>query len=117
MTGTPAAAAMRCPHTVELYDFGVSDDGAFYYVMELLDGLDAETLVEQNGPQPAERVVYLWRQVCHSLGEAHQLGLIHRDVKPANVSVCCYGRELESGRGSAGRPNPGQATPRAPCRP
>jgi serine/threonine-protein kinase len=90
-----ATAAMRCPHTVELYDFGVSDDGAFYYVMELLDGLDAETLVEQNGPQPAERVVYLWRQVCHSLGEAHQLGLIHRDVKPANVSVCCYGRELD----------------------
>jgi serine/threonine-protein kinase len=90
-----ATAAMRCPHTVELYDFGVSDDGAFYYVMELLDGLDAETLVEQSGPLPAERVVYLWRQVCHSLGEAHQLGLIHRDVKPANVFVCCYGRELD----------------------
>jgi serine/threonine-protein kinase len=90
-----ATAAMRCPHTVELYDFGVSDDGAFYYVMELLDGLDADTLVEQYGPQPAERVVHLWRQVCHSLGEAHQLGLIHRDVKPANVAVCCYGRELD----------------------
>jgi serine/threonine-protein kinase len=90
-----ATAAMRCPHTVELYDFGVADDGAFYYVMELLDGLDAETLVEQYGPLPAERVVYLWRQVCHSLGEAHQLGLVHRDVKPANVFVCCYGRELD----------------------
>ena len=90
-----ATAAMRCPHTVELYDFGVTDDGAFYYVMELLDGLDAETLVTGNGPIPAERVVRLWRQVCHSLGEAHQLGLIHRDVKPANVFVCLYGRELD----------------------
>jgi serine/threonine-protein kinase len=90
-----ATAVMRCPHTVELYDFGVSDDGAFYYVMELLDGLDAETLVEQTGPLPAERVVHLLRQVCHSLGEAHQQGLIHRDVKPANVFVCCFGRELD----------------------
>jgi serine/threonine-protein kinase len=86
---------MRCPHTVELYDFGATDDGAFYYVMELLDGLDAEMLVSTDGPLPAERVVRLWRQVCHSLGEAHQLGLIHRDVKPANVFVCCYGRELD----------------------
>ena len=90
-----ATAAMRCPHTVELYDFGVTDDGAFYYVMELLDGLDAETLVQRHGPLPAERVVYLLRQVCHSLGEAHQLGLIHRDIKPANVFVCRYGLELD----------------------
>jgi len=90
-----ATAAMRCPHTVELYDFGRTEDGSFYYVMELLDGLDAETLVETHGPLPAERVVYLARQVCHSLAEAHDQGLIHRDIKPANVFVCCYGRELD----------------------
>jgi serine/threonine-protein kinase len=90
-----ATAAMRCAHTVELYDFGRTDDGAFYYVMELLDGFDAQTLVERHGPLPAERVVYLLRQACHSLAEAHDQGLIHRDVKPANVFVCRYGRELD----------------------
>lgn len=90
-----ATAAMRCPHTVELYDFGRTEDGAFYYVMELLDGLDAETLVETHGPLPAGRVVYVLRQVCHSLAEAHDQGLIHRDIKPANVFVCRYGRELD----------------------
>ncbi|HET7038402.1 MAG TPA: serine/threonine-protein kinase [Gemmatimonadales bacterium] len=90
-----ATAAMRSPHTVELYDFGRAGDGAFYYVMELLDGLDAQTLVDRHGPLPAERVTYLLRQACHSLGEAHDQGLIHRDVKPANVFVCRYGRELD----------------------
>jgi serine/threonine-protein kinase len=90
-----ATAAMRSPHTVELYDFGRTDDGAFYYVMELLDGLDCQTLVDAHGPLPAERVAYLLRQACHSLGEAHDQGLIHRDIKPANVFVCRYGRELD----------------------
>jgi serine/threonine-protein kinase len=90
-----ATAAMRCPHTVELYDFGRTDDGAFYYVMELLDGLDGQTLVDTHGPLPAERVAYLLRQVCHSLGEAHDQALIHRDIKPANVFVCRYGREVD----------------------
>jgi serine/threonine-protein kinase len=90
-----ATAAMRCPHTVELYDFGRTDDGAFYYVMELLDGFDGQTLVDTHGPLPAERVVHLLRQVCHSLGEAHDQGLIHRDIKPANVFVCRYGREVD----------------------
>jgi serine/threonine-protein kinase len=90
-----ATAAMRSPHTVELYDFGRTDDGAFYYVMELLDGLDCQTLVDTHGPLPAERVAYLLRQACHSLGEAHDHGLIHRDIKPANVFVCRYGRELD----------------------
>jgi serine/threonine-protein kinase len=90
-----ATAAMRCPHTVELYDFGRTDDGAFYYVMELLDGCDGQTLVEAHGPLPAERVVYLLRQMCHSLAEAHDQGLIHRDIKPANIFVCRYGREVD----------------------
>jgi serine/threonine-protein kinase len=90
-----ATAAMRCPHTVELYDFGVADDGTFYYVMELLTGLDLEVLVEKHGPLPAARVVHLLKQVCHSLAEAHENGLIHRDVKPANVYACRYGREVD----------------------
>src|SRR5262245_13159472 len=90
-----ATALMRSPHTIELYDFGVANDGTFYYVMELLDGFDLETLVKRFGPIPAERAIKLLIQVCHSLGEAHGEGLIHRDIKPANVYVCRYGREVD----------------------
>jgi serine/threonine-protein kinase len=80
---------------VQLYDFGVADDGTFYYVMELLDGFDLDTLVQRFGPLPPERVVHLLRQVCHSLAEAHASALIHRDLKPANVFVCRYGRDVD----------------------
>jgi serine/threonine-protein kinase len=90
-----ATARLRSPHTVELYDFGVAADGTFYYVMELLDGLDATTLVDRFGPLPADRVVFLLRQVCHSLSEAHASGLVHRDIKPANIPVCRYGEEYD----------------------
>ncbi|HWP36917.1 MAG TPA: serine/threonine-protein kinase [Gemmatimonadales bacterium] len=90
-----ATATMRCPHTVELYDFGVAEDGTFYYVMELLDGFDLDTLVTRFGPVQAPRAVHFLRQVCHSLGEAHERGLIHRDIKPANVYVCRLGREAD----------------------
>jgi hypothetical protein len=90
-----ATASMRCPHTVELYDFGVADDGTFYYVMELLDGIDLEALVRTYGPIEPGRAVHLLTQLCHSLGEAHQIGLIHRDIKPANVYTCRLGRETD----------------------
>jgi eukaryotic-like serine/threonine-protein kinase len=82
-----AAANLRSPHTVELYDFGVTDDQTLYFVMELLDGLDLESLVRQHGPVPAGRVVHILRQVCASLEEAHVRGLVHRDIKPANIHV------------------------------
>lgn len=81
-------AALESPHTVELYDYGVSDDGTLYYVMELLDGIDLDQLVSRHGALPAERVVHILRQVCASLGEAHRRGLVHRDVKPANIYLC-----------------------------
>jgi eukaryotic-like serine/threonine-protein kinase len=90
-----AIAGLRSPHTIELFDFGVSQDGAFYYVMELLDGLDADRLVRRYGPVPAERAIYLLRQVCHSLSEAESRGLVHRDIKPANVFLCHYGEEYD----------------------
>jgi serine/threonine-protein kinase len=63
--------------------------------MELLDGLDAETLLRRFGPTPAERAVYLLRQVCHSLSEAESCGLVHRDIKPANIFLCRYGEEYD----------------------
>jgi serine/threonine-protein kinase len=86
-------AELSSPHTVQLFDFGVADDGSFYYVMELLDGLDLQRLVDRYGPMPPERVIYLLRQVCHSLSEAESHGLVHRDIKPANLFVCRYGGE------------------------
>jgi serine/threonine-protein kinase len=88
-------AGLRSPHTVDLFDFGVATDGAFYYAMELLDGLDADSLVRRFGPIAPERVVYLLRQVCHSLSEAQSCGLVHRDIKPANVFLCHYGEEYD----------------------
>jgi eukaryotic-like serine/threonine-protein kinase len=90
-----AIARLRSPHTVELFDFGVAADGAFYYVMELLDGLDADKLLRRHGPTPADRAVYLLRQVCHSLSEAESCGLVHRDIKPANIFLCRYGEEYD----------------------
>lgn len=82
-----AAANLRSPHTVELYDFGVTDDETLYFVMELLDGLDLEALVQRHGPVPASRVVHILRQACASLEEAHVRGLVHRDIKPANIHL------------------------------
>lgn len=80
-----ATAELQSPHTVQLYDFGVSADGQLYYVMELLDGIDLESFVQRYGPMPQERVVHVLVQACASLGEAHEHGLIHRDIKPANL--------------------------------
>ena len=82
-----AAANLRSQHTVELYDFGVTEDGTLYLVMEFLDGMDLETLVRQNGPLSTGRVIHILRQVCDSLEEAHARGLVHRDIKPANIHV------------------------------
>jgi serine/threonine-protein kinase len=81
-------AGLQSPHTIYLYDFGVSNDGQFYYVMELLDGVSLQTLVSTFGPQPAARVRSILRQICESLEEAHQQGLVHRDLKPSNVMLC-----------------------------
>jgi serine/threonine-protein kinase len=88
-------ARLRSPHTVDLFDFGVATDGAFYYAMELLEGLDADLLVRKFGPLPSERVVHVLQQVCHSLSEAHACGLVHRDIKPANIFLCRYGEEFD----------------------
>ena len=86
-------AQLRSPHTVTLFDYGIAEDGSCYYVMELLDGIDTDTLIKRFGPIPAERVVHILRQICHSLSEAESHGLVHRDVKPANVFLCRYGED------------------------
>jgi serine/threonine protein kinase len=86
-----AAANLRSSHTVELYDFGVTEDGTLYLVMEFLDGMDLETLVRQHGTLSAGRVIHILRQVCDSLEEAHSRGLVHRDIKPANIHLGTVG--------------------------
>ncbi len=80
-----ATAKLTHWNTVEIYDYGHTEDGTFYYVMELLPGLSLEDLAERYGPLPPERVVHLLRQVCGALHEAHAADLIHRDIKPANI--------------------------------
>jgi serine/threonine-protein kinase len=90
-----ATANLRCQHTVTLYDFGIAEDGVFYYVMELLHGIDLEHLVEGFGPMPVSRAVYLLEQACRSLAEAHASGLVHRDIKPANLFVSKLGLEVD----------------------
>jgi serine/threonine-protein kinase len=81
-------ASLESPHTVDLYDYGISEDGNIYYVMELLEGVDLQSLVSRCGPLAAERVIYILRQACRSLSEAHRRDLVHRDIKPSNVFLC-----------------------------
>ncbi len=88
-------ASMRSRHTIDLYDYGVTDAGVFYYVMELLDGLDLESLVVREGAQPAARVIEMLIQACSSLAEAHEAGLLHRDIKPPNLFLCRAADELD----------------------
>lgn len=88
-------AQLRSRNTIELFDYGVSSDGTFFYVMELLEGLDLESLIIKHGPQPPGRVLRLLMQACRSLGEAHQVSLVHRDIKPANLFVCRVADEVD----------------------
>ena len=88
-------ATLCSRNTIELFDYGITEDGTFFYVMELLDGMDLETLVGRFGPQRPARVCSLLMQACHSLAEAHAAGLVHRDVKPANLYVCRAADEVD----------------------
>jgi len=90
-----ATAQLRSPNTIDIYDFGRTEGGELYYVMELLDGLDLSSLVERFGPVEQGRAIFLLRQVCHSLAEAHADGLVHRDIKPQNIYLCRRGLDYD----------------------
>jgi hypothetical protein len=79
------------PNTIQVYDYGRTPDGIFYYAMEYLRGLNLHDLTAQCGSLPESRVVHILMQVCDSLAEAHDLGLIHRDIKPGNIFLCDRG--------------------------
>ena len=82
---------LRNPHTIELYDYGVTEQGTIYYAMEYLDGINLKELVKLTGELPVNRTIKILLDVCYSLKEAHDLNLIHRDIKPQNVMVCVLG--------------------------
>jgi serine/threonine-protein kinase len=90
-----ASATLTHPNTIEIYDYGHTADGTFYYVMEYLPGLSLEELVTRQGPLPPARAVHFLRQVCGALREAHSIGLIHRDIKPSNIFATERGGVLD----------------------
>ncbi len=90
-----SAARLSHPNTIEIYDYGHTGDGTFYYVMEYLRGMSLAELVKRDGPLPAGRIIYVFRQVCAGLAEAHGLGLVHRDLKPGNLLLAVRGGEAD----------------------
>lgn len=80
-------ASLNSPHTVQVFDYGTTDEGSYYYVMEHLDGFDLQKLVQRYGPLTPGRALYFLQQICDSIGEAHNAGLIHRDLKPSNLFI------------------------------
>jgi serine/threonine protein kinase len=89
------ATELTHPNTIQIYDYGRTEDGIFYFAMEYLAGMTLADLIARKGPLPPARAIHVIRQVCASLGEAHNKGLVHRDVKPANIMVCERGGEYD----------------------
>ncbi len=90
-----SAARLSHPNTIEIFDYGHTGDGTFYYVMEYVRGMSLSELVKRDGPLPSGRIIYVFRQVCAGLAEAHGLGLVHRDLKPGNLLLAVRGGEAD----------------------
>jgi len=90
-----AASGLQSPHTIRVFDFGASDDGVWFMAMEHLEGVDLGSLVDELGPLPVARALQFARQACAALSEAHDVGIVHRDVKPDNLFVCRMGDDAD----------------------
>jgi hypothetical protein len=89
------ASSLTHPNTVEIYDYGRTEEGIFYYAMEYLPGITLDQLVKRHGPVGTPRMLFIFRQILASLTEAHELGLVHRDIKPANIILCRRGGQWD----------------------
>lgn len=87
------ASQLTHPNTISIYDFGRNKDGVFYYAMEYINGAHLGQLIEYSGPLEAGRCIHILQQLCRALNEAHQAGVVHRDIKPQNIMVCNRGGE------------------------
>ena len=90
-----ATAHLTHWNTVEVYDYGTTEDGRFYYVMEYLSGVNLADFVQQFGVMQPARVVYILKQICEALYEADCVGLVHRDIKPSNIFLTERGRSFD----------------------
>jgi len=90
-----AASGLTHPNTIRIYDFGRTPEGTFYYAMEYLPGVTLAELVSLEGPVVPSRVVHILKQVCGSLREAHEQGILHRDIKPLNIMLCERGGQCD----------------------
>jgi len=93
-----ATSQLRNPSTITVFDYGRTDDGTFYYAMELLDGATLGEVVAVDGAQSAGRVLRVLSQVADALGEAHEVGLIHRDIKPENIMLTRQGGDCDAAK-------------------
>lgn len=83
-----AAAALRHPNIIQIFDFDVTEDGLYYMVMEFINGQSfADYLQQRSGPLPQAKALDLYQQICSALQVAHEQGIIHRDIKPANIML------------------------------
>jgi serine/threonine-protein kinase len=89
------ASQLNHPNTVQIFDYGISPDGTFYYAMEYLEGTTVGEIVVNSGPMPVARAVHLLRQVCAALAEVHGKGLVHRDISATNIMACRQGGEYD----------------------
>lgn len=89
------ASGLNHPNTINIYDYGATENGSFYYAMEYIKGPSLQELIELDGPQTSARVIWILEQICQSLREAHDKGLIHRDIKPQNIMLCRRGGEYD----------------------
>jgi serine/threonine-protein kinase len=90
-----STARVMHPNIIEIYDFGRTEDGTFYYVMEYLEGLSVDEVVRRHGPLPPGRALHLVRQLCGALRASHAQGLVHRDIKPSNIFLCRRGEMVD----------------------